>query len=114
MANNIECIYLLNDCITLPITISDWDAPNTQIHSSPETAEREIAQANKHQASASTYSQFSWKTGFSDYVDDLWKAMTEEMKRKLREACVEVLRRTDEAGDERIFEQVDDDARLLD
>ena len=41
--------------------------------------------------------------------------MTANMKQKLREVCVEVLKRTDDAnGEEKMFWQYDDDARFLD
>jgi hypothetical protein len=60
--------------------------------------------------------QQNWATGFSDFADDLWAKMTQGMKEKLREACVEVLRKTEdvaESGNVGAW-QYDDDARFLD
>lgn len=61
--------------------------------------------------------QQNWTTGFSDFADEMWAKMTQGMKQKLREACVEVLRKTEEAdgtGEECMSWQYDDDARFLD
>jgi len=61
--------------------------------------------------------QQNWTTGFSDFADEMWAKMTQGMKQKLREACVEVLRKTEEADRERaecMSWQYDDDARFLD
>jgi len=58
--------------------------------------------------------QQNWSTGFSDFADDLWAKMTQGMKQKLREACVEVLKKTDDAEPEHMEWQYDDDARFLD
>lgn len=59
----------------------------------------------------------NWTTGFSDFADEMWAKMTQGMKQKLREACVEVLRKTEEADGsqaECMSWQYDDDARFLD
>lgn len=61
--------------------------------------------------------QQNWSTGFSDFADEMWAKMTQGMKQKLREACVEVLRKTGEADGsqaEHMSWQYDDDARFLD
>jgi len=61
--------------------------------------------------------QQNWSTGFSDFADELWAKMTQGMKLKLREACVEVLKKTEDAGPgetEHMSWQYDDDARFLD
>ena len=61
--------------------------------------------------------QQNWTTGFSDFADEMWSKMTQGMKQKLREACVEVLRKTEEAEGtraEHMSWQYDDDARFLD
>ena len=59
---------------------------------------------------------------FGDFADAWWKRMTVQMRRRLREACVEVLRRVeeDDFGERRWEEEGekrggwDEDARLLD
>ena len=59
--------------------------------------------------------QQNWTTGFSDFADEMWAKMTQGMKQKLCEACVEVLRKTEEAEEgEHMSWQYDDDARFLD
>jgi hypothetical protein len=59
--------------------------------------------------------QQNWPTGFSDFADEMWAKMTQGMKQKLREACVEVLRKTEEVEEgEHMSWQYDDDARFLD
>lgn len=62
--------------------------------------------------------QQNWSTGFSDFADELWAKMTQGMKLKLREACVEVLKKTEDAAGpgetEHMSWQYDDDARFLD
>ena len=60
--------------------------------------------------------QQNWTTGFSDFADEMWAKMMQGMKQKLREACVEVLRKTEgaEEDSEHMSWQYDDDARFLD
>jgi hypothetical protein len=59
--------------------------------------------------------QQNWTTGFSDFADEMWAKMTQGMKQKLREACVEVLRKTEgPEEEEQLSWQYDDDARFLD
>ncbi|KAK3068700.1 hypothetical protein LTR53_013508 [Teratosphaeriaceae sp. CCFEE 6253] len=67
-------------------------------------------------------------TGFADVADALWSRMTGVMRERLREACVEVLRRTEDEEDgrggdgekgglafgEERWGEWDEDARLLD
>lgn len=57
----------------------------------------------------------NWNTGFSDFADEMWAKMTQGMKQKLREACVEVLKKTEDPESEKMMSwQYDDDARFLD
>lgn len=60
--------------------------------------------------------QQNWSTGFSDFADEMWAKMTQGMRQKLRETCVEVLRKTEADGSqaECMSWQYDDDARFLD
>jgi hypothetical protein len=112
------------DFVGLPIIISDYDAlttPAPSSNSSIETAQSSSQSTSSSTAVSLAYSngtasamQQNWSTGFSDFADDLWAKMTQGMKQKLREACVEVLRKTEDAEPEHMSWQYDDDARFLD
>jgi hypothetical protein len=118
------------DFVGLPIIISDYDAlttTSTATSTSSSNESNDTAQTSPNQSTSSstamsqTYSfgtasamQQKWSTGFSDFADDLWAKMTQGMKQKLREACVEVLKKTEEAEPEHMSWQYDDDARFLD
>jgi hypothetical protein len=132
----------INDFVGLPIIISDFDAlpsssnstsnnPNltdrldSSAQSPPPATDRQTSTSSSSAISlaystSSTASalQQNWTTGFSDFADELWAKMTQGMKEKLREACVEVLRKTeDEPAEGRVglgSWQYDDDARFLD
>ncbi|KAM0705747.1 hypothetical protein Q7P35_007107 [Cladosporium inversicolor] len=114
---------LINDFVGLPIIISDFDAlsnnPSSQPSQSPTPTSTTSPQSSTATAISQAYSnttnpalQQNWTTGFSDFADEMWAKMTQGMKQKLREACVEVLRKTEEA--EGMGWQYDDDARFLD
>ena len=121
---------LTNDFVGLPIIISDFDAlANKNAFSQP--AQSPTSTANSQSSTAPTISQAhsnntvsamqqNWSTGFSDFADEMWAKMTQGMKQKLREACVEVLRKTEEEEAEGSRAecvsswQYDDDARFLD
>lgn len=116
-----------NDFVGLPIIISDFDAlantppsnngsnrtgPPPSNQSQPRTPSESNDSASRNNAAAT---QMSWNTGFSDFADELWAKMTQGMKQKLREACVEVLKKTEDAEPENMMSwQYDDDARFLD
>jgi len=111
---------MLNDFVSLPIIISDWDAQSTDSESSTsvpsstaQTKRRDSSQSFRNPLSFSARTR--WSTGFGYYIDDIFGRMTEGMKQKVREACVEVLRRTDARVDnEAAFGAAfDEDARLL-
>jgi hypothetical protein len=114
------------DFVGLPIIISDYDAlttPAPRSNSSTDTAQPSSSGQSTSSSTAvnQAYSsgtasalQQNWSTGFSDFADDLWAKMTQGMKQKLREACVEVLKKTEEAEPEHMSWQYDDDARFLD
>jgi len=103
---------------SLPIIISDWDnieenkSPTITSASNDKCTRRKDSIASDDSA-VSTDLRPRWTTGFGGYVDDLWSRMTDNMKRKIRDAAVEVLRKTD-GDDEAVFGQFDDDARFLD
>lgn len=103
---------LLKDFVGLPIIVSDYD-DLTNNKNSPGTSQHD-RHSSTSSTSTTTTSEQNWSTGFSDFADDLWAKMTTGMKKKLREACVEVLRKTEEAEPERMSWQYDDDARFLD
>lgn len=124
---------LINDFVGLPIIISDFDAltnsnnnassqpaqsPTPTPNSQSSTAAAAISQA--HSNNTVSAMQQNWTAGFSDFADEMWAKMTQGMKQKLREACVEVLRKTEEEEAEGSRAecvsswQYDDDARFLD
>ena len=118
---------LVNDFVGLPIIISDFDAlANNNTSSQPTQSPTSTANSPSSTAPAisQAYSnntisamQQNWTTGFSDFADEMWAKMTQGMRQKLREACVEVLRKTEEADGPRaecMSWQYDDDARFLD
>lgn len=117
------------DFVGLPIIISDYDAitstssstPTADSNSSIDTAQPSAGESTASSTYSQAYSsgtvsamQQNWNTGFSDFADDLWAKMTQGMKQKLREACVEVLKKTEDAEPEHMSWQYDDDARFLD
>jgi len=112
---------MLNDFVSLPIIISDWDAQSvdndpaaSELSSTAQTKRRDSIQSFRDPLSFCA--QTNWSTGFGCYVDDIFSRMTEGMKQKVREACVEVLRRTDGRSDSEagFGDAYDEDARLLD
>ncbi|KAI7173981.1 hypothetical protein D0869_08831 [Hortaea werneckii] len=123
---------LANDFVSLPIIISDYDAlvdskppsttktsrPRIDVHSnlaSTSSSPSPSLNPSSSNKDSSLASQQNWSTGFNDFVDSLWSHMTNGMKSKLREACVEVLRRTeDPSEEEKLWGVWDEDARMLD
>lgn len=123
---------LINDFVGLPIIISDFDAlPNSNNNASSPPTQPSTPTTNSQLSTATAISQThsnntvsamqqNWTTGFSDFADEMWAKMTQGMKQKLREACVEVLRKTEEEEVEGSRAecvsswQYDDDARFLD
>ncbi|RMY59038.1 hypothetical protein D0865_02284 [Hortaea werneckii] len=111
---------LANDFVSLPIIVSDYDAlvdskppsttkasrPRIDVHSnlaSSSSSSSSLSPSLNPSSSnkdSSLASQQNWSTGFNDFVDSLWSHMTNGMKSKLREACVEVLRRTEDPSEE--------------
>lgn len=121
---------LSKDFIGLPIIISDYDALLTPGNSSASTHTAH-QETSPHQQTRNANPSFQgtwssqgtgngaqettqrWKTGFTEFTDTLWSKMTSNTKQKLREACVEVLRRTEDEKPDMDWE-VDDDAWYLD
>ena len=101
----------------LPIIVSDYDevlATKSTTSQQQPSSKIESNSAPASSASSTTNSpvQQSVTLGFADFADELWSRMTNGMKIKLREACVEVLKRTEDADEaENVW---DEDARLLD
>ena len=103
--------------LPLPIIISDWDAAQAQATSTVSADTKHIPSSSGSITTTATSSPIerNWNTGFSDFADDLWRSMTASMKQKLRDACVEVLRKTEDTEkDGRMSWEYDDDARFLD
>ena len=115
-----DTTLLLNDLVSLPIIISDYDATiANKRRQSGSTSKESVTTADStptSNSSSGAAAKPKWNTGFSEFADDLWSRMSGGMKQKLREACVEVLKRTDDAkerqGDR--WGDHDDNARLLD
>ena len=120
---------LANDFVNLPIIISDYDAllkpSDTPTSTSASQHQRKPSIPNITASSltvsssaasvTSSASTQRWGTGFSEYADELWSRMTSGMKQKLKDACVEVLKRIDDPSEEeRVAWVFDDDARFLD
>jgi hypothetical protein len=116
-------LYMYNDLVSLPIIITDWDVvvENQRHASTSSSADIDTTPSpSRTETSSASPSSQRWSTGFTAYTDDLWKRMSVGMKQKLREACVEVLKRTDDVSDamkehgDNMSWQYDDDARFLD
>ncbi|RMZ34039.1 hypothetical protein D0859_01816 [Hortaea werneckii] len=121
---------LANDFVSLPIIVSDYDAllvkstphsktkptrPRVDVQSSSASSPSPSINASPSDKGSSLASEQNWSTGFNDFVDGLWSHMTNGMKSKLREACVGVLRRTeDPSEEEKLWGVWDEDARMLD
>lgn len=101
----------LNDLVSLPIIITDFDAESAT--NSKKTEDRPSSSQARGHASEVAFQK--WSTGFNDFADEMWKSMTTAMRTKLREAAVEVLKRTDDtkSGVE-FWGEWDEDARFLD
>ncbi|KAK5174072.1 uncharacterized protein LTR77_001152 [Saxophila tyrrhenica] len=99
-------LIILNDFVTLPIIISDYDAPTETKRRASSTAttttahsrQNSAASTNDSATTAADPSQQQWSTGFTSFTDELWDRMTVNMKQRLRQACVEVLKRTDDTN----------------
>ncbi|KAK6438001.1 hypothetical protein LTR95_005808 [Oleoguttula sp. CCFEE 5521] len=119
---------MLNDFVGLPIVISDWDAMTTsstvqQQHSRQSSTVSTAPTASTTLTASSTANNIvtqgqQWSTGFNSFTEELWSRMASGMKKKLREAAVAVLKKTNEhcpeAMGERMEWMYDDDARFLD
>lgn len=104
----------LNDLVSLPIIITDFDAET--ITSTPDDDKKGDEQTRSGSASMQ-----KWVTGFNDFADEMWRSMSDAMRAKLREAAVEVLKRTDDTrsgagsgGGGGLLGEWDEDARFLD
>src|ERR1700761_9325197 len=115
-----DSTLLLNDFVSLPIIITDYDATvANKRHASTSTTDTSIGAEEpgaSSDASSESAAKPKWNTGFSEFAEELWHRMAGGMKAKLREACVEVLKRTDDSRPESSnrWGDHDDNARLLD
>lgn len=98
-----------HDFASLAIIVTDWDSLYTKEIGSPSTT------SPKMRSSPTIPSmEQSSETGISDIVDEIWNLMSSTLRSKLREACIGVLRRTDNVDANEGCYWLDDDARLLD
>lgn len=122
-----DALALENSYFTPPIIITDYDrdvatrkasrASDEQIAGPADASRPDDRDTAKTSGKSSTDMSFeqATTTGFADVADELWSKMTFTMKSKLREACVEVLKRTDAPSEEeKLWAVWDEDARLLD
>ena len=103
----------LNDLVSLPIIITDFDAETDS--TSKKSDDQTLPQTASSTASEASFQK--WTTGFNDFADEMWKSMTAGMRAKLREAAVEVLKRTDDTksgAKGEFWGEWDEDARFLD
>jgi cell pole-organizing protein PopZ len=102
---------LPKDFLGLPIIIIDYEALCTAKQSTRTPTEM----ATRSRAASAALNEKSAQMGFADAIDELWDQMSSAMRNKVREACYEVLRRTDGSKDVvgRDFDN-DNDARFLD
>jgi hypothetical protein len=119
---------LANDFVSLPIIITDYEpilkrrSTGAQTLRSPEspTAQQASDEDRRRRSSApsSGGSKANWHTGFNGLADEIWNKLTLGMKAKVREACMEVLRRTDDPSETEknawLYRDGDEDARFLD
>lgn len=106
---------LSNDFVHLPIIISDYDAIISQKPAESKSQPNAASSSPTSPSTPAPGTQQISKSGFTDFADDLWNHMTGGMKQKLRAACVEVLKRTEDPSDaEKMSWMYDEDARFLD
>lgn len=105
---------LSKDFVSLPIIITDWDAL-TEAKSHIKTPTEEIARSHtiSQMAKASSKQQVD-KPALKESAEQIWNRISDSTKSKIRDAALEVLRRTDECQNEKTTFQYDDDARFLD
>lgn len=112
--NKMDRNAIFNDFVGVPIIISDYDALISGTSHTNSKDNGDICSAPASPSSPKLAPDQKWTTGFNDFAEDLWARMTITMKKKLRSACVEVLRQTEEPHMERVQWRHDDDARMLD
>lgn len=104
--------------VSLPIVVTDYDKLQ-QSESGGNTPSKEIQSTSARPASASEAQEDDkvFIDEITDAAEDVWKRLSTAMKTKVREACIEVLRRTDDTNSsEKPHDdfEYDDDARFLD
>lgn len=104
---------LSKDFVSLPIIITDWDAL-MEAKSHIQTPTEEIARSHTISQMAKASKQEVDKPAFKESAEQIWSRISDSTKSKIREAALEVLRRTDECQNEKMTFQYDDDARFLD
>lgn len=104
---------LAKDFISLPIIITDWDALTAaKSHIRAPTAEIERSHTISRMATSSK--EEPGKPAFNESVEEIWNRISDTTKSKIREAALEVLRRTDECQSTKMSFHYDDDAHFLD
>ena len=98
---------LSKDFVSLPIIVTDWDAMN-DAKSHVQSPVREIERSR----TTSKIAHEPEKPALNESFEEIWGRISSTTKAKIREAAMEVLRRTDTS--EKLSFQYDDDARFLD
>ena len=111
--------FTMNEFVCLPIIITDYSEPTPEERRSSNTDTTTQTITNTTQSTETQQHQHQqWTTGFTAFTDEMWSRMKGDVKQRLREACVEVLKRTDDAPAvseaEKMAWRYDDDARFLD
>lgn len=111
--------FAINELVSLPIIITDHDeAVENKRRSSSSIGTQDSTQTSSttDQTTQTNCAQRqNWTTGFTSFTDEIWSRMKGDVKQKLRDACVEVLKRTDGAPvEDKMSWRYDEDARFLD
>ncbi|KJY01561.1 hypothetical protein TI39_contig287g00029 [Zymoseptoria brevis] len=104
---------LLQQFIGLPIILVDYEALCLTKQAS-RTPTEAMTRSHTPSAAAVALNGKTVQIGLADSIDDLWDQMTSAMRAKVREACYEVLRRTDGPKEIGHDFDYDNDARFLD
>ncbi|KAK5111056.1 hypothetical protein LTR62_005431 [Meristemomyces frigidus] len=124
MGENMDIrLRFCNDFVGLPVTITNYNDLVTRDPAAPTgiftttTTTTTISYSNP--SSFTLGSERRTPTALAEFADSLWEKMSEGLRRKVREACREVLRRMEDPEEEEkvawgFRDGGDEDARFLD
>lgn len=99
-----------HDFASLAIIVTDWDA----LYAKTTTNSRFTAPPRTRSSAIPEPIEYNTESGISNGLDEIWSLLSNVLKNKLREACIGVLRRTDNFDASENCYRLDEDARLLD